>query len=74
MLHFNELGGRAFDPRWLVLYDDEQYARADFPFARFDVERPVYWKAGQWLDTNEEVKLPALATYMNFPTADAELI
>jgi len=69
---FKELGERAFDPRWLVFYDDEQYERADFPFARFDVERPIYWKAGQWLDSNEEVQLPALATYMNFPTADGE--
>lgn len=69
---FKELGSRAFDPRWLVLYNDEQYARADFPFTRFDVERPILWTAGQWLDTNEEVQLPALATYMNFPTADTE--
>jgi ribosomal protein S12 methylthiotransferase accessory factor len=69
---FNELERRAFDPHWLVLYDDEQYERADFPFARFDIKRPMYWKAGKWLDTNEEVQVPAVATYMNFPTADAE--
>jgi ribosomal protein S12 methylthiotransferase accessory factor len=27
----------------------------------------MYWAPGRWLDTDEEVKVPALATYMSFP-------
>ena len=69
---FSELGDQAFDPRWLVLYDAEQYARPDFPFAPFDAERPLCWTTGRWLDTGETVRVPALATYMNFPTTAAE--
>lgn len=69
---FSAVAGRAFDPRWLVLYDDEQYARSDFQFSRFDAEMPIYWTTGQWLDTYEDVQLPAVATYMNFPAIDAE--
>jgi ribosomal protein S12 methylthiotransferase accessory factor len=69
---FDELGRRAFDPNWLVLYDDDQYARMDFPYVRFDAQQPIYWKCGRWLDTDEEVQLPAIATYLNFPSVDAE--
>jgi len=69
---FSELDGTAFDPRWLVLYDDEQYERPDFPCRRFDGEVPISWKVGHWLDTYQEVQLPALATYMNFPATPAE--
>ena len=69
---FSELGVRAFDPRWLVLYDDEQYARSDFPFAPFVAEQPIAWTQGLWLDTGEPVLAPALATYMNFPAAADE--
>jgi ribosomal protein S12 methylthiotransferase accessory factor len=69
---FSELGDRAFDPQWLVLYDEAQYARQGFAYARLDANRPIYWTAGQWLDTGEQVMLPALATYLNFPAAPAD--
>ena len=69
---YSELGDQAFDPRWLVLYDAAQYARPAFPFAPFDPERPMYWTTGHWLDSAEPVMVPALATYMNFPTAAPE--
>jgi ribosomal protein S12 methylthiotransferase accessory factor len=68
---FAELGDRAFDARWLVLYDESQYTQPGFPFVPFAVDRPLYWTTGQWLDTSEEVLLPALATYMNWPTEEA---
>jgi ribosomal protein S12 methylthiotransferase accessory factor len=67
-----ELGDRAFDPRWLVLYSEAQYARKHFAYASFDSKRPIYWTAGQWLDSNEPVSIPALATYLNFPADPAE--
>ena len=69
---FNEIHANAFDPRWLVLYDNEQFARPNFPFAPFHPDQPMYWKAGKWLDTSEAVYLPAISTYMNFPVAPAD--
>ena len=69
---FKEIHATAFDPRWLVLYDNEQLARPDFPFASFRPDQPMYWKAGKWLDTGEAVYLPAISTYMNFPVAPAD--
>ena len=69
---FHELGEQAFDPRWLVLYDEEQYARKEFPFAPFDPVTPMYWTSGHWLDTGEKVWIPALATYMHFPARASE--
>ena len=63
---FAALADRAFDPNWLVLYDESQYAREGFVYRRFDPEQPLHWIVGQWLDTLEQVKIPAYATYLNF--------
>jgi ribosomal protein S12 methylthiotransferase accessory factor len=62
----NELGDRAFDPGWLVLYDNEQYARSNFAFEPIDSNSPMLWAKGRWLDTGIEVLVPAQATYINF--------
>lgn len=67
-----EIADQAFDPRWLVLYDNEQYAQPEFPFARFDADQPIHWTRGRWLDTGEAAQVPALAAYMNFPAPPAE--
>ncbi len=67
-----DLDGGAFDPRWLVLYDELQYLRKGFPFAPFDPEADLDWTRGVWLDTGEAVQLPALATYMHYPAEPAE--
>lgn len=69
---FAEIEDHAFDPRWLILYDDEQYAQPDFPFSPFDPATPMHWTAGRWLDTGEVVWTPAVATYMHFPTSMTE--
>jgi ribosomal protein S12 methylthiotransferase accessory factor len=69
---FSEMEGQAFDPRWLVLYGDAQYAHPDFPFAPFAPQQPIYWTKGCWLDTGEAVQVPALATYLNFPAQACE--
>jgi ribosomal protein S12 methylthiotransferase accessory factor len=69
---YNRLHTNAFDPRSLVLYNDTQYASSTFPYAPFDPDRPLYWKAGKWLDTGESAYLPAISTYMNFPVAPAD--
>ncbi|REG48760.1 ribosomal protein S12 methylthiotransferase accessory factor [Paraburkholderia sp. BL6669N2] len=63
---FNELGDRAFDPAWLVLYDREQYARSNFAFQPADSNSPMLWATGHWLDTGAKVLVPAQATYINF--------
>ena len=68
----NELGSAAFDPRWLVLYDERQYAEPGFPFAPFDPDLPVYWTEGRWLATGDQVQLPALAAYMHFTVKSGE--
>ena len=66
------LGPDAFDPRWLVLYDETQYNRSGFPFARFDESAALDWVEGTWLDTREAVHLPALATFMHFEAEAGE--
>jgi len=58
--HPNEM----FDPRWLVLYDDEQYATAGFPYRRFEPDRPMPWVQGVWLDDGRAVWLPTEAVYL----------
>lgn len=69
---FSALGDAAFDPRWLVLYDEAQYAADNFRFARFDPEQPMNWVKGHWLDTQEPVLVPAMATFMHFPVPAGE--
>lgn len=61
-----ELGDRAFDLNWLVLYDAEQYAIPGFGFAPVDSNVPLLWLTGSWLDTGDHVLLPAQATYLGF--------
>ena len=61
-----ELGDRALDPRWLALYEEEQYARPNFAFEPLDSNKPMLWTKGHWLDTGLEVLIPAQATYFDF--------
>lgn len=61
-----ELGDRAFDPRWLVLYDKEQYSRPGFAFQPMDPDALMLWVKGHWLDTGVDVLVPAQATYLGF--------
>lgn len=68
----NDLKEDRLDPRQICLYDDAQYDRPNFPFPRFDPERPIEWVKGSWLDTGGGVWLPALLTYFDFHTAPDE--
>ncbi|MEO9138566.1 MAG: YcaO-like family protein [Jatrophihabitans sp.] len=65
-------GDRAFDPRWLALYNDAQYQRPGFAYTPFDPDRVMSWVRGAWLDTAEPVYIPALAAFMNFPVDRSE--
>jgi ribosomal protein S12 methylthiotransferase accessory factor len=69
---FTSIAQQAFDPRWLVLYDEEQYGLPAFSFAPFNPERPIDWTTGHWLDTGETALVPALATYLHFPAPHDE--
>jgi ribosomal protein S12 methylthiotransferase accessory factor len=69
---FASLGADAFDPAKLVLYSDEQYARPGFRYRPYDPKAPTYWVGGSWLDSGEAVWVPAVATFMHFPTGPAE--
>jgi len=60
----NELDGDVLDPRDLGLYSDEQYAREDFPFVRFDQSIPHPWVLGSWLNNGNPVWLPALFVFL----------
>ena len=46
---YHALGERAVDPTTLVLYDDERYGRADFPYRRFDPDEVLPWIGGSCL-------------------------
>ncbi len=70
---FNELGDLALDPRRLCLYEESRYEEPDFPFARFDPDRPQHWVRGFWIDNREAVWLPALTAYFNFAVPREEL-
>jgi ribosomal protein S12 methylthiotransferase accessory factor len=61
------LTGDILDPRCLCLYEESQYRRPDFPFVRFDPERPHLWTSGRWMDDGERVWVPALPTFYLFP-------
>ena len=70
---FREIGERAFDPRWLCLYGDEQYRRVGFPYRPPDPDRPLHWTPGYWLDSGEPVLVPAFAVYLNSTFAEEAL-
>jgi ribosomal protein S12 methylthiotransferase accessory factor len=59
-------------PEQLCLYDESQYARPDFPFARLDRGTPIDWVLGSWIDTGAPVYVPALPTFYNYPVRQEE--
>ena len=66
------LGGDVLAPARLAHYDDVQYARSDFPFARLDPEQSIEWTLGRWLGTDQPVWVPAFSTYYNLHAPRAE--
>jgi len=69
-----ELDGDVLDPRAFPLYGDEQYARAGFPFARFDAELVHPWVRGRWLGCPDEVWVPAVFVYLSLTIYPENLI
>jgi ribosomal protein S12 methylthiotransferase accessory factor len=69
----HDLPGPALDPRQLSLYSEQQYESRGFPFARFLPDRVLDWVQGRWLDSDEEVWIPALPVFYNFQAPPEEL-
>ena len=69
---FDDISSWGFDPRSLVLYDDEQYNDSTFPFTRYEPSQPIHWSVGRWLDDNTRTAVPALATFLGFPSPRSE--
>jgi len=57
----DELDGAVLAPDALGLYSDEQYARPDFPFKRFDPRRRYHWILGELLPDGRAIWVPAEA-------------
>ena len=70
---FEEMDEDRLDPRLLCLYDDAQYDKPRFPFARFDPTRRIAWTRGWWLDTGQPVWVPALLAYHRFSARAEEV-
>jgi ribosomal protein S12 methylthiotransferase accessory factor len=60
-----DLAGAVLHPREFALYDDDQLARAGFPFVRFDPEVAHPWIAGEWAATQDPVWVPAILAYLS---------
>jgi ribosomal protein S12 methylthiotransferase accessory factor len=67
-----EMKGEHLAPAELGLYDESQYARPDFPYARLDERTPIDWVLGSWLDTGSPVYVPALTAFFAYPVAAGE--
>ncbi|WP_166435851.1 YcaO-like family protein [Cellulomonas shaoxiangyii] len=59
-----ELGQDVVTPADLVLYDEEQYERPGFPYARYTDRTPVAWYPGRRLGDGAARWLPACAVFM----------
>jgi len=65
-----DLGGRALDPRRLVLYTPDQYG--ELPYVPYDGENLMGWARAYSLISGEEIFVPALAVFMNYTVTVAE--
>lgn len=66
---YNELckqGFKVLEPNSIVLFSEEQYSRSDFPFVPFTKDLHLGWVPGNYLDTKDEVMIPAALTYSNW--------
>ena len=69
-----ELDGDVLDPREFPLYSDEQYARAGFPYPRFNPELLHPWVRGRWLGCRDEVWVPAVFVFLSLALHRENLI
>lgn len=62
----NALNGQYLSPHDLVLFSDEQYARTDWPFRRFEPTSTIGWCSGTCLTTGKRAYIPASLTYLGY--------
>jgi ribosomal protein S12 methylthiotransferase accessory factor len=60
-------GAEFLNPAECASYDDAQYARADFPYVRFDSEVEHPWVCGRWMSSGAPVWVPAVFAYLWLP-------
>ena len=70
----DELDGDVLAPSQFRFYDDEQYDRDGFPFARFDAAALHPWTRGSWLAEGSPVWVPAVLTYLSLTLGPENLI
>ena len=70
----DELAGELLDPRELPLYAEEQYARAGFPFVRFDPSVRHPWVQGRWLGSDADVWVPAVTVFLSLTLSPESMI
>jgi ribosomal protein S12 methylthiotransferase accessory factor len=70
----DELDGEVLAPSRFRFYDEEQYDRAGFPFARFDAAAIHPWTRGRWLAGGSPVWVPAVLTYLSLTIGPENLI
>ena len=60
-----DLPGDVLDPPMFALYGEDQYARSNFSYVRFDPSVSHPWVAGEWAGTQDPVWVPAILTYLS---------
>ena len=63
----HDVATRSITPADCVLYAEEQYAREDWPFPRWDADGPTTWIEGVGIPDGEPVALPAGLVHLVFP-------
>ena len=67
---YADVADQAVDPRELGLYPDAWYDRPQFPFARFEADRPISWVWGFSFGRSEPVLVPECFVYMGVARPD----
>jgi ribosomal protein S12 methylthiotransferase accessory factor len=69
-----DLDGDVLLPEQFPLYTDEQYARPEFPFVRWDPELVHPWVRGHWYGSDRPVWVPAVLSYLHLRLRPHQLI
>lgn len=63
---FEDVAGRALDPREMITFSDEQYASEGFQFARFDPHITRGWVEGFDLTHKRDILVPASTALLGY--------
>jgi ribosomal protein S12 methylthiotransferase accessory factor len=62
----NELDGDVLSPEQMILFADWQYQQPNFPFVRFDANKPFGWVKGYNLTKKCDANIPAKFVYVDY--------